>query len=128
LGLFFVRKEANIQKKIVLKFQRNQSYGSLDIKETVKGQKISSGNKRETERERSNLGGAPTPPPPWQPWTRGKTLLPFRGRPTRKNKEGYLSPSLPVHRSAAGGNIVTAIYTNNFAAVNTNSFPLYAAV
>ena len=31
LVLFFGRKEANIRKKILLKFQRNQSYGSLGI-------------------------------------------------------------------------------------------------
>jgi hypothetical protein len=42
---------------------------------------------------------------------------------------GGLSPPLSRwRRNAAGAIIVTAIYTNNFAAVNTNSLPLYAAV
>ena len=44
----------------------------------------------------SDFGGAPAPPPPWRPWTRGGTLLPSRGRPRKKKKEGALSPSLPV--------------------------------
>ena len=52
-------------------------------------------NRRE-HRGRSNLGGAPAPPPPWRPWTRGGTLLPFRGRPRKKKKEGGSLPSLPV--------------------------------
>ena len=47
------------------------------------------------KRGRYNLGGAPAPPPPWRPWTRGGTLLPSRGRPSNK-EEGDLSPSLPV--------------------------------
>ena len=85
-------------------------------------------NRRE-QRGRSNLGGAPAPPPPWRPWTRGGTLLPSRGRPRKKKKEGALSPSLSRWcRSAAGARIVTAIYINNLATVNTNFLPLYAAV
>ena len=34
---FFLRKKANFRIEIVLKFHPNRSYGSLDIKETVKG-------------------------------------------------------------------------------------------
>ena len=34
---FFWRKKANIRIEIVLKFQPSRSYGSPDIKETVKG-------------------------------------------------------------------------------------------
>jgi hypothetical protein len=79
LELSFGRKEAYIRKKIMLKSERNRSYESLDIYETAKGQNLSSGNRRE-QRGRSNLRGAPAPPPPWQPcpWTRGGSLLPSR--------------------------------------------------
>src|SRR3989337_391252 len=78
-------------------------------------------NRRE-QIERSNLGGAPAPPPPWQPWTRGGTLLPSRGEEKQEEEGGGLSPPLTRWcRNAAGAIIVTAIYTNNFAAVITNS-------
>ena len=95
----------------------------------VFGQIWGTRNRRE-QRGRYNLGGASAPPPPWRPWTRGGTLLPSRGRPRKNKKEGArLSPPLSRwRRSAAGARIVTAIYTNNLATVNTNFLPLYAAV
>ena len=79
---------------------------------------------------RSNLRGASAPPPPWRPWTRGGTLLPSRGRPRKKKKkEAALSPPLSRwRRNAVGARIMTAIYINNLATVNTNFLCLYAAV
>ena len=43
----------------------------------VKGQNVKRRN-RERQRDRSNLGGALAPPKPWEPRTRGETLLPSR--------------------------------------------------
>jgi hypothetical protein len=80
-------------------------------------------NRRE-QRGRSNLGEPPAPPLPWQPWNRGETLLPSREEVKEEEEGGGLSPPLcRWRRNAAGAIIVTAIYTNNFAAVITNSLP-----
>ena len=60
----------------------------------------------------------------------GELSFHLGGRP-RKKKEKKEGGSLPLsrwHRNAAGATIETAIYTNNFAAIITNSPPLYAAV
>jgi hypothetical protein len=86
--------------------------------------------KQKRNRERSNLGGAPPLREPWQPWTRGGTLLPSRGEAKEEEEEGGgLSPPLSRwRRSAVGARIVTAIYINNLATVNTNFLHLYAAV
>ena len=46
------------------------------------------------------------------------------GRPRKKKKE----PSSRWRRSATGARIVTTIYTNNLAIVNTNSLPLHIVV
>ena len=101
---FFRCKKDNFQIKIPSKFQPNRSYGSPDIKETIFGQK----QERETEekqRERSNLGGALAPPPPWRPWTRGETLLPSKGEAKQEEEGGgALSPSLPVEPECRRGN------------------------
>ena len=71
---------------------------------------------RERQRDRSNLGGALTPPMPWRPWTRGENLLPSR----EKVKE---ETSLPLVSGGAGtppgAIIITAIYTNT-SAIFTN--------
>ena len=47
----------------------------------------------------------------------------------KKKKGGSLPPLFQWRRNAAGAIIIiTAIYTNNFTALITNSSPLYAAV
>ena len=51
------------------------------------------------ERERSNVGGALAPPPPWRPWTRGETLLPSREE-VKEEEEG--GGSLPLSPGGAG--------------------------
>ena len=125
---FFRRKKANFWIEIVSKIQPNRSYGFPVIKETVKGQNPERRN-RERQRDRSNLGGALAPPTPWRPWTSGETLLPSREKVKEEEEGGGLSPPrFRWRRNAAGAIIVTAIYTNNFTAVITNSLPLYAAV
>ena len=55
------------------------------------GEREESGN-AETERDRSNLGGALAPPTPWRPWTRGETLLPSTGKVKEEEEGGGLSP------------------------------------
>ena len=95
---FFCRKKANIRIEIVFKILPNRSYGSPVIKETVKGQ-IWERRNRERPRDRSNLGGALTPPMPWRPWTRGETLLPSRERVKEEEEEGG---SLPLSPGGAG--------------------------
>ena len=85
-------------------------------------------NSRE-QRGKSNLGGAPNPPRPCRPRTKGGTLLPSRGEAKEEEEVGALSPPLSRwRRSAAGARIVTTIYINNLGTVNTNFLPLYAAV
>ena len=66
---------------------------------------------------------------PWRPWTRGETLLPSREKVKEEEEEGRLSPPLfRWRRNAVGAIVITAIYTNNFTSIITNSYPLYAAV
>ena len=51
------------------------------------------------------------------------TLLPSRGK-VKEEEEGGLSPPLSRWRwNPAGAIIITAIYTNNFTAIITNSYP-----
>ena len=52
-------------------------------------------NRRE-QRGKSNLGGAPAPPPPWRPRTRGGTLLSSRGEAKEEEEGGGSLPSLSV--------------------------------
>ena len=83
---------------------------------------------KQRQRDISNLRGALAPPMPWRPWNGGETLLPSREK-VKEEEEGGLSPPLfRWRRNAAGAIIITAIYTNNFTAIITNSFPLYAVV
>ena len=49
----------------------------------------------------------------------GKPFSHLGGRSRKKKKEGALSPLSKWHRSAIGAIIVTTIYINNLAAVNT---------
>ena len=66
---------------------------------------------------------------PWRPWTRGETLLPSREKVKEEEEGGGLSPSrFRWHQNAAVAIIITAIFTNNFTAIITNSSPLYAVV
>ena len=97
--------------------------GPLDIKETVKGKDL----RTQKQRDRSNLGGDLAPPKPWEPRTRGETLLPSREEVKEEAEEGG---SLPLASGGAGtlpgAIIITAIYTNT-SAIFTNisiTFPL----
>ena len=61
LMLFFCLKKANFMRKIGRKIHPNRSYGSPDIKETVKGQNLRTKKQRETERQiQSNWGSRPS--------------------------------------------------------------------
>ena len=91
----------------------------------VKGQDV----RTQKHRDRSNLEGAVAPPKPWEPRTRGETLLPSREEVKEEEAGGGLSPPLSRwRRNATGVIIATTIYTNNFTAIITNSSPLYAVV
>ena len=94
----------------------------------MKGQQREHRN-RERQTDRFNLGGALAPPTPWEPRTRGETLLPSREKVKEEEEEGG---SLPLASGGAGvppgAIIITAIFTNNFTAIITNSSPLDAAV
>ena len=78
----------------------------------VKGQKQGT----QKQGDRSNLGGALAPPTPWEPRTKGKTLLPSREKVKEEEEEGG---SLPLASGGAGTPpgviIITAIFTNTFA-------------
>ena len=86
----------------------------------VKGQNLKRRN-RERQRDRSNLGGALAPPTPWEPRTRGETLLPSR----EKVKEEEEGGSLPLASGGAGtlpgAIIITTIFTNTVV-IFTNIF------
>ena len=67
------------------------------------GERVESEN-AETNRDRSNLGGALAPPTPWRPRTRGETLLPSREKVKEEEEGGGLSPPrFWWHRNTAGG-------------------------
>ena len=60
-----------------------------------------------------------------------ETLLPSREEVKEEEEEEEGGPSPPCFRwrqRAAGAITITAIFTNNFTAIITNSSPLYAAV
>ena len=73
------------------------------------------------QRNRSNLRGALTPPKPWEPRTRGETLLPSREEVKAEEDEGAPSPLLFRWRRNAvvAIIIISAIYTNT-SAIFTN--------
>ena len=59
-----------------------------------------------------------------EPRTRGETLLPSREEVKEEEDEGAPSPLLfRWRRNAAVAIIITAIFTNNFTAIITNSSP-----
>ena len=66
---------------------------------------------------------------PWEPRTRGETLLPSREKVKEEEEGGGFSPPRFWWRgNAVGAIMITTIYTNNFTAFITNSSLLYAAV
>ena len=95
---FFRRKKTNFWRKIMWKFQPDRSYGSLWVDKTVKPPRF---QRRETDRKFQDpiSGEALAPGRPKIPWTRGGNLLPSRGRPSKKKKEGA---SLPLSPGGAG--------------------------
>ena len=126
--LFFGCKKTNFWKKILAKVSIQSELRISGYKKKVKGQNLERRN-RERQRDISNLGGALAPPMPWRPRTRGETLLPSREEVKEEEEEGGPSPPLlRWRRNAAVAIIITAIFTNNFTAIITNSSPLYAAV
>ena len=84
------------------------------------------------QRDRSNLGGALAPPTPWEPRTRGETLLPSREKVKEEEEEGGLSPLASGGAGTPpGAIIITAIFTNtSIIFINISiTFPhLYSAV
>ena len=116
--LFFCRKKANFREKILAKVSVQSE---LRISIYIRNGERAPEQKAETQRDRSNLGGALAPPTPWRPRTRGETLLPSREEVKEEEEEGGPSPPyFRWRRSAAGAIIITAIITN--------SSPLYDAV
>ena len=83
------------------------------------------------QRDRSNLRGALAPPKPWEPRTRGETLLPSREEVKEEEDEGAPSPLLFRWLWNAAMAIIIVIYTNT-SAIFTNisiTFPhLYSVV
>ena len=113
LTLFFCRKKANIRKKITANVS-GQSELRISIYtrngETEPEQNAEPERNRERQRDKSNRGGALSPPMPWRPRTRGETLLPSREEVKEEEGEGALSPSLPVApERRRGHHRVTAI-------------------
>ena len=72
---FFCRKKANFRRKIWAKVSIQSE---LRISGYIRNGERAESQNAETERDRSNLGGALAPPTPWIPWTRGETLFPSR--------------------------------------------------
>ena len=94
----------------------------------MKGQNLGT----QKQRDRSNLGGALAPPKPWEPRTRGETLLPSREK-VKEEEEGGGSLSLASSGTGVppGAIIITAIYTNTSAIIINISItfpPLSTAV
>ena len=85
----------------------------------AKGQNL----RTQKQRDRSNLGGALAPPKPWEPRTRGETLLPSREEVKEEEEEGAPFPLLFQWRRNAvvATIIITAIYTNT-SVIFTNIF------
>ena len=123
---FFRRKKANIRIKIV------SSQSELRISGNIRnGERVESEN-AETERDRETdpiSEGLSPLPRHGDHGPEGKSFS-HLGRRSRKKKKkkGALSPLSRWHRDAARAIIITAIFTNNFTAIITNSSPLYAAV
>jgi hypothetical protein len=93
----------------------------------VKGQNLGTQKQKETERDPISEGLPPLHRHGGH-GPEGKPSSHLGGRSRNKKKEGALSPLSRWRRNAVVAIIVMEIYTNNFAAVITNSLPLYAAV
>ena len=126
---FFCRKKANIRKKITAKVS---GQSELRISIYTRNGETEPGENAEPERNREidpiSEGLSPLPRHGGQ-GPEGKPFSHLGRRSRKKKKKGG---SLPL---ASGGTgtlpeaiIITAIFTNNFTAIITNSSPLYAAV
>ena len=99
---FFRRKKANFWKKKITAKISVQSELRMSI--YIRNGERAEDENAETERDRSNLGGALAPPTPWRPWTRGETLLPSREKVKEEEEGGGLSPPrFRWRRNAARG-------------------------
>jgi len=129
LTLFFCCKKANIRKKITAKVS---GQSELRISIYIRNGETEPEQNAEPERNREidpiSEGLSPLPCHGGQ----GPEGKPFShlGRRSRKKKKkgGPSPPCFRWRRSAAGASVITAIFTNNFTAIITNSSPLYAAV
>ena len=126
LELYFGRKEAYIRKKNRVKIS---AQSELRISRNIRnGFRLDLGS-AETEENRE---GDPISEglPPRRHGDHGPEgeLSSHLGERPRKKEGGLSRPLSWWRRSAVGARIVTAIYTNNLATVNTKSLPLYAAV
>ena len=108
-------------------FQSNRSYRSPYIYETVKGQHREAETERDKETYPISEGLSPLPRHGGQ-GPEGKPLSHLGRRSRKKKTKG---PALPFSSGDAGtppgAIIITAIFTNNFTAIITNSPPFYAA-
>ena len=128
LMLFFCHKKANFRRKIWAKVSIQSE---LRISGYIRNGERAESQNAETERHRETdpiSEGLSPLPRHGDPGPEGKPFS-HLGRRSRKKKEGG---SLPLASGGAGvppgAIIITAIFTNNFTAIITNSSPLYAAV
>jgi hypothetical protein len=98
VGALLLHKNDNFWIKIASKFQRNRSYGSPGIKETVRGQKTGMRNRRETEREIQSRRES-HPSAAMEAMDQRGNSPPIWGRLRKKKKEGG---SLPLSPGGAG--------------------------
>ena len=125
----FCRKKANFTRKIWAKDSPQSELRISGYKRNGEG--AESGN-AETERDREidpiSEGLSPLP----RHGSHGPEGKPFSHLGRRSRKKKKKGGSLPLASGGAGALpgaiIITAIYTNNFTALITNSSPLYAAV
>ena len=126
---FFGRKKANFWKKIWAKVSI-QSELRISIY-TRNGERAADENaetERDIETDPISEGLSPLP----CHGSQGPEGKPFSHLGRRSRKKKNKGGSLPLASGGAGtppgAIIITAIYTNNFTALITNSSPLYAAV
>ena len=130
LLLSFGRKRANFQKKKISAKVSIQS--ELRISIYIRNGERAAEENAETERDREtdpiSEGLSPLP----RHGDHGPEGKPFSNLGRRSRKKKKEGGSLPLASGGAGvpprAIIITAIFTNNFTAIITNSSPLYAAV